>query len=149
MGDELVPANSGEFLFYQTEDGQTQIEVRVVGETVWLSQRVMAELFQKDVRTISEHIRNIFDEGELQAESVIRNFRITAGDGKQYGNGSRMSRSGEVGGGQVRYSAGGPATYRDGLDIGAFRTLSLPHGSLPVHVLFRQSSDWPSNGASQ
>ncbi len=84
MGDELVPANSGEFLFYQTEDGQTQIEVRVVEETVWLSQKVMADLFQKDVRTISEHIRNIFDEGELPAESVIRNFRITASDGKQY-----------------------------------------------------------------
>ena len=84
MSGELVPADPGEFLFYQTDDGQTRIQVRVEGETVWLSQKVMAELFQKDVRTISEHIRNIFDEGELQEAPVIRNFRITAADGKQY-----------------------------------------------------------------
>jgi hypothetical protein len=49
-------------------------------ETVWLSQKVMAELFQKDVRTINEHILRIFEEGELQPDSVIRNFRITAAD---------------------------------------------------------------------
>ncbi len=84
MSGDLVPADPGEFLFYQTDDGQTRIQVRVEGETVWLSQKVMAELFQKDVRTISEHIRNIFDEGELKEAAVIRNFRITAADGKQY-----------------------------------------------------------------
>ncbi|HKI34031.1 MAG TPA: RhuM family protein [Gemmataceae bacterium] len=84
MSGELVPADPGEFLFYQTDDGQARIQVRVEGETVWLSQKVMAELFQKDVRTISEHIRNIFDEGELQEAAVIRNFRITAADRKQY-----------------------------------------------------------------
>ncbi len=84
MSGELVPANPGEFLFYQTDDGRTRIQVRVEGETVWLSQKVMADLFQKDVRTISEHIRNIFDEGELREAAAIRNFRITATDGKQY-----------------------------------------------------------------
>jgi hypothetical protein len=84
MSGELVPADPGEFLFYQTDDGQTRIQVRVEGETVWLPQKVMAELFQKDVRTISEHIRNIFDEGELQEAAAIRNFRITAADRKQY-----------------------------------------------------------------
>jgi hypothetical protein len=73
-----------ELLIYQTEDGKTRIQVRLQDETVWLSQKMMAELFQKDVRTINEHIRNIFAEGELSPESVIRNFRITAADGKTY-----------------------------------------------------------------
>ena len=75
---------SSELLIYQTEDGKTRIQVRLQDETVWLSQKMMAELFQKDVRTINEHIRNIFSEGELSPESVIRNFRITAADGKTY-----------------------------------------------------------------
>jgi hypothetical protein len=75
---------SAEILLYQTEDGQTRLEVRLQDETVWLSQKRMAELFQKDVRTINEHIKNIFAEGELRPESVIRNFRITADDGKTY-----------------------------------------------------------------
>jgi len=78
-----TPPNS-ELLIYQTEDGRTRIQVRLEDETVWLSQKLMAELFQKDVRTINEHIRNIFAEGELSPESVIRNFRITAADGKTY-----------------------------------------------------------------
>jgi hypothetical protein len=71
-------------LIYQTEDGQFKIDVRFEGETVWLTQKGMAELFQKDVRTVSEHIKAMFDEGELQADSVIRKFRITATDGKNY-----------------------------------------------------------------
>jgi hypothetical protein len=74
----------GEFLLYQTEDGRTRIEVRMQGDTVWLTQKQMAELFQKDVRTVSEHIKNVFSEGELVPDSVIRNFRITATDGKTY-----------------------------------------------------------------
>jgi hypothetical protein len=84
MAGDLVPNNAGEFLLYQTEDGQTRVQVRMEGETVWLSQKAMAELFQKDVRTINEHIRNVFADGELQPDSVIRNFRITAVDHKQY-----------------------------------------------------------------
>ncbi len=81
-----LPANPprSELLIYQTEDGRTRIQVRLEDETVWLSQKLMAELFQKDVRTINEHIRNIFAEGELSPESVIRNVRITASDGKTY-----------------------------------------------------------------
>lgn len=67
-----------------SEDGQTKLEVRLVDETVWLNQKQMAALFQKDVRTISEHISNIFQEEELLADSVIRNLRITAADGKMY-----------------------------------------------------------------
>ena len=71
-------------ILYQTEDGQTRIEVRLLDETVWLSQAQLCELFDKDKRTISEHIQNIFNEGELSQESVVRNFRTTATDGKNY-----------------------------------------------------------------
>jgi hypothetical protein len=76
-----APTGSGEFLLYQSEDGLTRVEVRVEADTVWLSQKAMAELFQKDVRTVSEHIRNIFEENELQQEGTIRKFRIVQTDG--------------------------------------------------------------------
>ena len=78
------PPEPAEILLYQTEDGQTHLEVRLQEETVWLTQKRMAELFQKNVRTINEHIQNIFAEGELVQESVVRKFRITADDGKIY-----------------------------------------------------------------
>lgn len=71
-------------ILYQTEDGQTRVEVRLLDETVWLTQAQMAELFSKDKRTISEHIQNIFKEGELPENAVIRKFRTTAADGKNY-----------------------------------------------------------------
>jgi hypothetical protein len=71
---------ASEFLLYQTEEGRTRLEVRLQEETVWLTQKRMAELLQKSVRTINEHIQNIIKEGELSPESVIRNFRITALD---------------------------------------------------------------------
>lgn len=76
--------NPSEFIFYVTEDGKTKIDVRLIDETVWLTQKQMAELFQKDIRTINEHIKNIFEEGELTENAVIRKFRITASDGKNY-----------------------------------------------------------------
>jgi hypothetical protein len=79
---DKTPAS--EILIYQTEDGRTCIQVRLEDETVWLTQKLMAELFQKNVRTINEHIQNIFEEEELSPESVIRKFRITAVDGKTY-----------------------------------------------------------------
>ena len=79
-----TPAPGGEFLFYQTEDGRIRLQVRLEDETVWLTQKLMAELFQKDVRTINEHIQNIFEERELSPDSVVRKFRITAADGKSY-----------------------------------------------------------------
>lgn len=73
-----------DLILYQTEDGLTKVEVRLLDETVWLNESQMSELFDKDKRTISEHIKNIFREGELQENSVVRNFRITAADGKNY-----------------------------------------------------------------
>ena len=76
--------DESEFLIYQAADGSTRVQVRVLDDTVWLTQKQMAELFDKDVRTINEHLQNIFQEGELPSDSVIRNFRITATDGKTY-----------------------------------------------------------------
>jgi len=74
----------GEVVLYEAPDGQIRLDVRLERETVWLTQAQMADLFGKNVRTISEHIRNIFKEKELDNSSVIRNFRITARDGKIY-----------------------------------------------------------------
>ena len=72
-----------ELLLYQTEDGHTRVQVRLENETVWLSQKQLGELFQKDVRTINEHIQNIYEEGELQAAPTIRNFRIVQTEGSR------------------------------------------------------------------
>ena len=74
----------GEFLLYTTEDGQARLEVRLNGETVWLSLAQLAELFQRDKSVISRHIKNVFDEGELTADSVVANFATTAADAKTY-----------------------------------------------------------------
>ena len=80
----MTAINTGEFILYASDDGELKIDVRLLDETVWLTQKQMAEMFQKNVSTINEHLRNIFDEGELDQNSVIRNFRITASDGKNY-----------------------------------------------------------------
>jgi hypothetical protein len=72
------------FIFYQTEDKQTRLVVRTDGETVWLSQNQMAELFQTSVPNVSMHIRNIFEEGELHEDSVVKELLTTAADGKNY-----------------------------------------------------------------
>ena len=79
----VIPTDSS-LLLYQTDDGQTRVEVRLQDETVWLSQAQLCELFDKDKRTISEHIQNIFQEKELAEEAVVRKFRTTASDGKNY-----------------------------------------------------------------
>ena len=71
-------------LIYQTEDGLTKIDVNMQSETVWLSLDQMADLFQRDKSTISRHIKNIFDEGELDRNSVVANFATTAADEKTY-----------------------------------------------------------------
>lgn len=76
--------DNSEIVIYQTPEGKVKIDVLVKEETVWLSQAQMCELFQKSKATISEHIRNIFDEEELIEISVVRKFRTTASDGKIY-----------------------------------------------------------------
>ena len=71
-------------LLYQAPDGRTRLEVRMQDETVWLTQAQMAELFQTTIPNVSMHIRNVFAEGELQADSVVKEFLTTAADGKNY-----------------------------------------------------------------
>ena len=73
-----------EILMYQTEDGQTKIDVRMEDETVWLTQSQMAELFQTTKQNVSLHINNCFKEGELDKNSVVKEYLTTALDGKAY-----------------------------------------------------------------
>lgn len=72
------------WLIYQNPDSAADIEVYLEGETVWLTQAQMAELFQSSKSNLSEHIKRIFEEGELEEDSVVRKFRTTAADGKRY-----------------------------------------------------------------
>ena len=76
--------NTGEILIYQNQEGSIKVDVRLEEETVWLTQAQLCVLFQKSKATISEHIKNIFTEGEIDEKSVVRNFRTTASDGKNY-----------------------------------------------------------------
>lgn len=78
--------NQNPIEIYQAQDGTTQVEVRFENDTVWLSQAQMAMLFDKDIRTINEHITNIFDDEELEKESTIRKFRIVRQEGKRQVN---------------------------------------------------------------
>lgn len=71
-------------IIYTASDGQTKIDVKLEDETLWLTQAQMCELYQTSKSNISEHIRHIFEEGELQEDSVVRKFRTTAADGKSY-----------------------------------------------------------------
>jgi len=80
---ELAP-RGGEIVIYQTEGGQTKIEVRLEGETLWLSQAGLAELYQTTKQNISLHIANIYEEGELYEDSVVKEYLTTAADGKKY-----------------------------------------------------------------
>ena len=85
--NDLIPASPApgdEFLLYQTEDGRTRIQCRFENETIWLTQAQMAELFQTSIPNVSMHIRNVFAEGELQADSVVKESLTTAADGKNY-----------------------------------------------------------------
>ena len=75
--------SKGEIVIYQARDGKAALEVRLEGETVWLSQKMMSELFQKSVPTINEHIKNIYTEAELKQISTIRKFRIVRKEGKR------------------------------------------------------------------
>lgn len=84
MEDQPTNMNTGEILLYQNQDGNIKIDVQLEEETVWLTQAQLCELFQKSKATVSEHLKNIFEEGELQEKAVVRKFRTTAADGKNY-----------------------------------------------------------------
>ncbi len=75
------PEPQSEIIPYQTEDGRTRVQCRSENETLWLTQALLAQLFEKDVRTINEHLMNIFEEGELRWEATIRKFRIVRSEG--------------------------------------------------------------------
>ena len=72
----------GEFLLYETEGGRVRVECRFAEDTLWLSQGLMAELFQTSKQNIAKHLRAIFAEGELSRDSVVNQWLTTAGDGK-------------------------------------------------------------------
>ncbi|MBL9190682.1 MAG: virulence RhuM family protein [Opitutaceae bacterium] len=81
MSDDSLPKS--EIILYQTEDGRTRIQCRFENETVWLTQTLMAELFQVTVPTVNEHLKGIYAEGELEAGATIRKFRIVRTEGKR------------------------------------------------------------------
>lgn len=75
------PASS--LILYQTEDGRTRVECRFEDESIWMSQALIGELFQRDVRTINEHLQNVYAEGELEREATIRKIRIVRREGSR------------------------------------------------------------------
>ena len=80
----LNDENKGDIIIYQSESGETKIDVRFQDETVWLTQAQLCELYQSSKANVSEHIKNIFEEGELEQSAVVRKIRTTAADGKIY-----------------------------------------------------------------
>jgi len=90
MARETLPP-TGEIILYATEDGRARVECRFAGQTVWLTQALMAELYQKDVRTINEHLQNLFEEGELDPGPTIRKFRTVRQSNPPSGRPRRLS----------------------------------------------------------
>ena len=84
MNGDGMGEGCGEILLYQNEDGCTDIDVRLEDETVWLSRKEMAVLFDRDYKTVAKHINNVFNEGELRTDSVVAKFATTGDDGKIY-----------------------------------------------------------------
>ena len=84
MSRKLPEKANSQILIYQTEKGQTKLEVRLEEETVWLTQKGMAELYQTTKQNISLHIQNIHNEGELDENLVVKESLTTASDGKDY-----------------------------------------------------------------
>ena len=80
----MTDCNKSEILIYQSENGVTKIDVKIIGDTVWLTQAQLCELYQTSKSNVSEHIKHIFEEGELDQSSVVRKFRTTGADGKTY-----------------------------------------------------------------
>jgi hypothetical protein len=80
----MKPKTNSEIVLYQTADGKTRLEVQFQGDTAWLTQAQMAELFQTSKQNVGQHLKNILEEGELAQESVVKDFFTTAADGKKY-----------------------------------------------------------------
>lgn len=82
--NKIKMENKDQIVIYKAADGQTQIDVQLQDETVWLNQAQLVELFGKTKQNISLHVRNIFNEGELDENSVVKEYLTTAADGKKY-----------------------------------------------------------------
>ncbi len=106
MSEEKGLQTTSQILIYQAEDGQTKIEVQLKDETVWLTQKHMAELFQTSKQNIGQHLKNIFEEGELEESSVVKKFFTTAADGKRHQTSSGSWRR------AGRYSGPAPSRKR-------------------------------------
>ena len=83
MADKIGTGEYGEILIYQTDNGQTNIEVKIEDDTVWLTQQQMSELFQTSRTNVVEHIKHIYEEGELDEISTCRNFRQVRKEGNR------------------------------------------------------------------
>ncbi len=79
-----IPNGSGEILIYKTDDGRVKLDVRLQDETIWLTQQMMADLFQTTKQNIGQHLKNVFAEDELRQDSVVKQFFTTAADSKRY-----------------------------------------------------------------
>ena len=80
----LTPYETREILFYKTENGEVRVEILLFQENLWLTQAKMAELFEVQKAAISKHLKNIFESGELNEDSVVSKMETTAADGKRY-----------------------------------------------------------------
>jgi hypothetical protein len=85
MKKNETPKKQPDFIIYETDNHIAKVSARLEEETVWLTQAHLVELFQSSKANISEHIKHVFEEGELNENLVVRNFRTTASDGKNYG----------------------------------------------------------------
>ena len=83
MNGAMEPSPASDLILYQTEDGKTRIQCRFEDESIWLTQAQIAELYEKDVKTINEHLLNIYEDKELDEDSTIRKFRIVRFEGKR------------------------------------------------------------------
>ena len=84
----IIRNSTAEFLIFTGQAGEQGIEARYEDETIWLSQKLMAQLFDVDVRTVNEHLKNIYDQSELGREATIRKFQIVQIEGKRVNTGS-------------------------------------------------------------
>jgi hypothetical protein len=80
----MMEDNNNKIIIYENKEGESSISVKIDGETVWLTQSQMVDLFHSSKSNVSEHIKHIFEEGELDKDLVVRKFRTTASDGKNY-----------------------------------------------------------------
>ncbi|MFT5083975.1 MAG: hypothetical protein ACI9Y1_002027 [Lentisphaeria bacterium] len=91
MDEEMPKAPSGELLLFTSKDGTTRVECRFQSESLWLSETLMSDVYQKDVRTVNEHLVSIYNEGELDQNATIRKFRIVLQEGDRNGKEKQLA----------------------------------------------------------